>query len=141
MTLQGLVEALILTGMGRPVPDPPQLLHLAIPDPPHAPQPELPSDHREQKHGTRRAPSHVGHRGRGMYDDLALVALSSASRMDLAATAPARSPMPDAICDSRIAGAMGRRESLKNVYLRRCKALCQWIAERERERERETTRG
>ena len=49
--------------MGRPVPDPPQLLHIALPVPAQVLQPTSPSDQREQRQGTRRDPLQVGQGG------------------------------------------------------------------------------
>ncbi|KAG0489260.1 hypothetical protein HPP92_008071 [Vanilla planifolia] len=49
--------------MGRPVPEPPQLLQVLRPDPAQVRHPTSPSDHREQKQSTLPVPLQVGQRG------------------------------------------------------------------------------
>ena len=56
-------RAVSRTGMGLPVPDPPQLEQDRLPDPPQVLHPTSPSDHREQKHVTRPDPLQVVQRG------------------------------------------------------------------------------
>jgi hypothetical protein len=52
------------TGNGRPVPDPPQLLHAMRPDPAHVRHPISSSDQRVQRQVTRPVPLQVAQRGR-----------------------------------------------------------------------------
>lgn len=78
------------TGMGRPVPDPPQLLQALRPDPEQVRQPTSPSDQREQIHETRPVPLQVGHLWNGP-------AMGFWSMTDLTKTAPANTPKPVAI--------------------------------------------
>lgn len=89
-------------GMGRPVPEPPQLLQMLMPEPPQERQPTSPSDQRVQRQGTRRVPLQVGQRGNADETEL----LFWASRTDFTMRAPASTPMPDASCESRRGGAM-----------------------------------
>ncbi|KAK4283460.1 hypothetical protein QN277_000408 [Acacia crassicarpa] len=74
-------------GKGRPVPEPPQLLHIIRPDPEQVRQPKSPSDQREQKQETWPVPLQVGQRGKGP-------AMGFWSITDLTRTAPARTPRP-----------------------------------------------
>ncbi|KAG0613165.1 hypothetical protein M758_6G081700 [Ceratodon purpureus] len=57
----GGFEARICTGIGLPVPLPPQALHRIMPEPSHVLQPTSSSDHLVHIHGTLRDPLHVGH--------------------------------------------------------------------------------
>lgn len=79
----------IWAGMGRPVPDPPQLLHAVRPDPEQLRQPTSPSDHREQKHETRPEPLQLGQRGNRPGP-----AIGVRSMTCLTMTAPARTLIP-----------------------------------------------
>lgn len=75
------------TGMGRPVPVPPQLLQGIRPDPEQERHPTCPSDQREQRQVTLPVPLQVGHRVNGP-------AMGSWSMTDLTRTAPASMPRP-----------------------------------------------
>lgn len=70
------------TGMGRPVPVPPQLLQAILPDPEQVRHPTSPSDQREHMQATRPVPLQVGHRWKGP-------AMGFWSMTDLTRTAPA----------------------------------------------------
>lgn len=74
-------------GRGRPVPDPPQLLHDMRPEPEHVRQPKSPSDQREHMHLTRPVPLQLGHLGKGP-------AIGFWSITDLTSTAPANTLRP-----------------------------------------------
>ena len=56
----------IWTGIGRPVPLPPQLLHAMRPEPEQVRQPTSRSDQREQRQATRPVPLQDGHVGPAM---------------------------------------------------------------------------
>lgn len=73
--------------MGRPVPDPPQLLHAMRPDPEQVRQPTSPSDHRVHIHVTRPVPLQRGHLGN-------CPAMGFWSMTDLTRTAPAKTLSP-----------------------------------------------
>ncbi|GLT86689.1 hypothetical protein SLE2022_048110 [Rubroshorea leprosula] len=73
--------------MGRPIPDPPQLLHAIRPDPAQVRHPTSPSDHREHRQATLPVPLHVGHLGIGP-------AMGFWSITDLTRTAPANTLKP-----------------------------------------------
>lgn len=77
-----------LAGKGRPVPEPPQLLHIMRPEPEHVRQPLSPSDQREQRQDTWPVPLHVGQRVKGG------PAIGFWSITDFTITAPASTPSP-----------------------------------------------
>ncbi|KAE8814116.1 hypothetical protein D1007_08759 [Hordeum vulgare] len=82
-------------GIGRPVPEPPQLRHRLRPEPEHVPQPTSPSDQRLQRHSSRPVPLHVEQRGRASHLD---AAGSPSPVVRFAITTPASIPSPaDAI--------------------------------------------
>jgi hypothetical protein len=90
----GILEARICTGIGLPVPEPPQLLHRIMPVPLQVPQPTSLSDHLVHTHGTLLDPLHVAQRNPpaiGFWS-------SVASRIDLMAHAPASTLNPCATC-------------------------------------------
>ncbi len=90
----GILEARICTGIGLPVPEPPQLLHRIMPVPLHVPQPTSLSDHFVHRHGTLLEPLQVEHRNPPAIGGFS----SSASIIDLMAHAPASTPNPCANC-------------------------------------------
>jgi hypothetical protein len=90
----GILEARICTGIGLPVPEPPQLLHRIMPVPLHVPQPTSLSDHFVHRHGTLLEPLQVEHRNPPAIGGFS----SSASIIDLMAHAPASTPNPCATC-------------------------------------------
>jgi len=90
----GILEARICTGIGLPVPEPPQLLHRIMPVPLQVPQPTSLSDHFVHRHGTLLEPLQVEHRNPPAIGGFS----SSASIIDLMAHAPASTPNPCATC-------------------------------------------
>jgi hypothetical protein len=88
--LPGILEARICTGIGLPVPEPPQLLQTIFPDPLHVLQPRSSSDHLVHMHGTLRDPLQVGH----CLPPIIGFCFSSASKMDFTSHALATSEAP-----------------------------------------------
>lgn len=89
----GMLEARICTGIGRPVPEPPQLLQIIFPEPLHVLQPISLSDHFVHIHGTLRVPLQVAHSL-----PPAIGFWSSASRTDFTNHALASNEAPWTIC-------------------------------------------
>lgn len=88
--LPEILEARICTGIGLPVPEPPQLLQTIFPDPLHVLQPTSSSDHLVHMHGTLRDPLQVGH----CLPPIIGFCFSSASKMDFTSHALATSEAP-----------------------------------------------
>ncbi|KAL0924508.1 hypothetical protein M5K25_005341 [Dendrobium thyrsiflorum] len=89
--------------MGRPVPEPPQLLQAIRPEPAQVRQPTSPSDHREQKQSTLPVPLQVGQRGEPLPD---IGGRSRPSAAAFTSIAPATTPSPVATCVARTSGAI-----------------------------------
>jgi hypothetical protein len=79
-------------GSGLPVPDPPQLRHVILPEPAQVRQPLSPSDHRLHMHSMRPEPPHVAQRGRASHLDAA--GSPSSPRDRFAMATPASMPRP-----------------------------------------------
>ena len=89
----GMLEARICTGMGLPVPEPPQLLQVIFPEPQHVLHPTSLSDHLVHRQGTFRVPLHVAH-----CLPPAMGFCSSASKIDFTIHAPAMTDTPCTTC-------------------------------------------
>lgn len=137
------------TGMGRPVPVPPQLLQAMRPDPEQLRQPRSPSDQREQRQETRPEPLQLWHLGPIM--------VGFWSINDLTRTAPANTlrpvaswvntigplcsislinktvffPVGEDVDDTRSEREKSERCEMSRLILLSCKRVFVWVAEKE----------
>jgi hypothetical protein len=107
----GGLDARICTGIGLPVPLPPQALQRIMPEPSHVLQPTSLSDHRVHIHGTLRDPLHVGH-----WLNPSIGFSCSASKIDFITHAPARALSPCTTCVTAPGDILEKKPARTNSF-------------------------